>query len=74
MASYDDFGNRWTSLIRLLPRRNITVQQYLSFLEIPLPEECVWDKLDDAQKTRVVEVLARVIVKAAVQNQEGNDD
>ncbi len=38
----------------------------LSFLDLPVPEASVWDALDDAQRAVVIEVLARLFVKATV--------
>jgi len=50
---------------RLTQRRAI-VQMSLSFLDLPVPEASVWDALDDAQRAVVIEVLARLFVKATV--------
>jgi hypothetical protein len=38
----------------------------LIFLDGPVPEASVWDALADAQRAVVIEVLARLFVKAAV--------
>jgi len=47
----------------------------LIFLDGPVPEASVWDALADAQRAVVIEVLARLFVKAAVaQALEGPDD
>jgi hypothetical protein len=38
----------------------------LPFLDVPVPEETsVWDALEDDQRAVVIEVLARLFVKAA---------
>ena len=39
-------------------------QLHLSFSDIPVPETCIWEQLDDQQKRSVVEALARLLVKA----------
>jgi hypothetical protein len=69
-----DSPNRQRSLIRLLHRRSITVQQYLSFVEIPLPERSLWDRLNVDQRRVVLEALARLIAKTALESQEESDD
>jgi hypothetical protein len=38
----------------------------LTFLDVPVPEASVWDALQDDQRSVVIEVLARLFVKAAV--------
>ena len=38
----------------------------LTFLDVPAPEARVWDALEDNQRALVIEVLARLFVKAAV--------
>ncbi len=58
------FGAR-SSHRRLTQRRTI-VQMRLIFLDGPVPEASVWDALADAQRAVVIEVLARLFVKAAV--------
>ena len=50
------------------------MQLYLSFLEFPVPETCVWEGLDDEQRRIVLEAIARLIVKIAHQKQEENND
>ncbi len=40
-------------------------QPYLNFLDLPVPEPCVWQQLTDQQKTAVVVALARLMVRAA---------
>jgi len=39
---------------------------HLTFLDVPVPEARVWEALKDHQRAVVVEVLARLFVKAAV--------
>ena len=36
----------------------------LNFLDIPIPETCLWEQLDDEQKRIVIETLTRLLVKA----------
>jgi predicted Fe-S protein YdhL (DUF1289 family) len=40
-------------------------QLYLSFIDIPIPETCLWEQIEDEQKRIVIEVLARLMTKAA---------
>jgi len=50
-------------------------QLNLNFLDIPIPETCLWEQLDDEQKRTVVETLARLLVKATRdRNQEQTND
>ena len=42
------------------------MQLRLTFLDVPVPEARVWDALEDDQRAVVIEVLARLFVKAAV--------
>ncbi len=39
-------------------------QLNLNFIDIPIPETCLWEQLDDDQKRIVIETLARLLVKA----------
>jgi len=39
-------------------------QLNLNFNDIPIPETCLWDQLDDQQKRIVIETLARLLVQA----------
>ena len=39
-------------------------QLNLNFIEIPIPETCLWEQFDDEQKRIVIETLARLLVKA----------
>ncbi len=38
----------------------------LNLLDRPAPSPDVWDRLDDAQRTTVIDTMARVIGKAVV--------
>ena len=49
-----------------LTQRRSTVQMHLTFLDVPVPEASVWDALEDNQRALVIDVLARLFVKAAV--------
>ena len=50
-------------------------QLNLNFIDIPIPETCLWEQLDDEQKRTVVETLARLLVKATRdRNQEQAND
>jgi len=57
-------------------QRRAAVQMRLSFLDLPVPEASVWDALEDDQRAVVIEVLARLLVKAAVAHAalEGSPD
>ena len=39
-------------------------QLNLNFLDIPVPETCLWEELDNEQKQLVIETLARLMVNA----------
>jgi predicted Fe-S protein YdhL (DUF1289 family) len=50
-------------------------QLHLNFLDIPIPETCLWEQLDDEQKRIVIETLARLLVQATRdQHQEQTND
>ena len=50
-------------------------QLNLNFTDIPIPETCLWEQLDDEQKRIVVEALARLFVKATrITHQEQTND
>ena len=51
---------------RLTQRRAI-VQLSLNLLAVPVPEARVWDALDHDQRALVIEILARLVAKAAAQ-------
>lgn len=38
----------------------------LTFLDPPVPEASVWEALEDEQRAAVIDVLARLFVKATV--------
>ena len=47
----------------------------LKFIDIPIPETCLWEQLEDEPKRTVVEALARLLVKATrITRQEQTDD
>jgi hypothetical protein len=39
-------------------------QLNLNFLEIPTPQTCLWEELNDEHKQLVIETLARLLVNA----------
>ena len=39
-------------------------QLNLNFLDIPIPETCLWEELDDEHKKLVIETLARLMVNS----------
>ena len=45
-------------------------QLNLNFHDIPIPETHLWEQFDDAQRRAVIETLARLLVKAARDNQQ----
>jgi predicted Fe-S protein YdhL (DUF1289 family) len=45
-------------------------QLNLNFQDIPMPETHLWEQFDDAQKQVVIELLARLLVKATRNQQE----
>jgi phenylpyruvate tautomerase PptA (4-oxalocrotonate tautomerase family) len=45
-------------------------QLNLNFTDIPIPEACLWEQLNDDQKRIVIETLAHLLVKATGDKQE----
>ena len=45
-------------------------QLILNFNDIPIPETCLWEQLDDQQKRIVIETLARLLVQATSDKQQ----
>ena len=45
-------------------------QLNLNFLEIPIPETCLWEQFDDEQKRLVIETLTRLLVKLTRANNQ----
>ena len=45
-------------------------QLNLNFNDIPIPETCLWEQLDDQQKRVVIETLARLLVQATSDKQQ----
>lgn len=41
------------------------LQPYLNFLDLPVPETCVWEQLTDSEKALVIQILTRLMVKLA---------
>src|SRR6266496_6571280 len=56
--------------------RRVTVPKQLNFLERPLPETYLWERLDSDQRNIIIEALARLIAKVALANinQEQSND
>jgi hypothetical protein len=48
----------------LFHSRRAMPQLNLNFLDIPIPETCLWEELDDEHKQLVIETLARLISNA----------
>ena len=49
-------------------------QLNLNFTDLPVPETCLWEQFDDAQKRNVIEMLVRLLVKATQANRETTND
>jgi phenylpyruvate tautomerase PptA (4-oxalocrotonate tautomerase family) len=50
-------------------------QLNLNFIDIPIPETCLWEQLDDEPKRIVIETLTRLLVKATRdEHQEQTND
>jgi hypothetical protein len=47
-------------------QRRASVQLPLSFLDPPRPEASLWETLNEAQRALVIELLGRLVAKAAV--------
>jgi phenylpyruvate tautomerase PptA (4-oxalocrotonate tautomerase family) len=45
-------------------------QLNLNFIDIPIPETCLWEQFDDEQKRIVIETLTRLLVKLAQANNQ----
>jgi hypothetical protein len=50
---------------RRLTQRRAIVQLSLNLQDVPVPEARVWETLDDDQRALVIEILARLVAKAA---------
>jgi hypothetical protein len=48
----------------LFQSRRVMPQLNLNFLDIPIPETCLWEDLGDEHKQLVIETLARLMVNA----------
>ena len=53
-----------TSAAQLFHSRRAMPQLNLNFLDIPIPETCLWEELDDEYKQLVIETLARLMLNA----------
>lgn len=52
-------------------------QPYLNFLDLPVPEACLWEQLTDPEKAAVIAIFARLMAKATLaskDNQENEHD
>ena len=45
-------------------------QLNLNFIDIPVPETCLWEQFDDEQKRILIETLARLLVQATRDKQQ----
>jgi phenylpyruvate tautomerase PptA (4-oxalocrotonate tautomerase family) len=45
-------------------------QLNLNFIEIPIPETCLWEQFDSEQKRLVIETLTRLLVKLTQANNQ----
>ena len=55
----------------------LPLQPYLDFLDLPVPETCPWEQLTAQEKTVVIEILTRLMIKVALasnHNQENEHD
>jgi hypothetical protein len=48
----------------LFHSRRAMSQLNLNFIDIPIPETCLWEDLDDEHKQLVIDTLARLMVNA----------
>jgi hypothetical protein len=46
----------------LFHSRRAMSQLNLNFLDIPIPETCLWEQLDDEHRQLVIETLARLMI------------
>jgi hypothetical protein len=53
----------------LFDSRRVMAQLNLNFIDIPIPETCLWEELDDEQKQLVVETLASIGQETTVVHQ-----
>jgi hypothetical protein len=49
-------------------------QLHLSFIDSPIPETCLWEQLDDEHKRIVIEILARLLIQIARNEQQEQTD
>lgn len=48
-------------------------QLNLNFTDLPIPETCLWEQIDDQQRRIVIEALARLLVQATRAQEQTND-
>lgn len=48
-------------------------QLNLNFTDLPIPETCLWEQIDDQQRRIVIETLARLLVQATRAQEQTND-
>jgi hypothetical protein len=50
-------------------------QLNLNFIDMPIPETCLWEQFDDERKRVLIETLVRLLLKATRdKNQEQTND
>jgi hypothetical protein len=59
-----------TRRYHLVEVRRAMAQLNLNFINIPIPETCLWEQFDDEQKQIVIETLSRLLVKLAQANHQ----
>jgi hypothetical protein len=59
-----------TRRYHLVEVRRAMPQLNLNFIDIPIPERCLWEQFDDEQKRIVIETLTRLLVKLAQANNQ----
>ena len=50
------------------------MQLDLNFLDVPVPENRVWERLSDEQKAVAVETVTRILTKAALAENPKEED
>ena len=49
-------------------------QPFLNFLDLPVPETCLWGQLADQEKSVGIETLTRLMVKAALASKHSQEN
>lgn len=59
-----------------LPRlhRRVPVQRNLDFLDLPAPDPPIWGRVDGERRTIVIDLIARLIGKAARAHTQSNSE